>query len=234
MAVDQHHAISMTPDELRRRFARGASPEDVTASRPDGGERLAELESLVEIDPAASAFARVHRELNVLAIVEGWCRDSKDGSAVLLRLAGGNPDVRVRFFARGEHPDLMAAYRKDGQFDSIPVLVFFDADFSEIGRYVERPDEVTAVYERHRVELAEQNPEYAPADASLGSFAEPVRERLRAALDQLRERDRPEANARIAAALETLAEHAIDGTRQQVPQSPEQEPDSGEACAIEW
>jgi Thioredoxin len=159
----------------------------------------------------------------------------------------------VRFFLRGAHPELMAAYRKDGQFDSIPVLVFLDADFNEIGRYVERPDEVTAMYARHRDELAGRHPEFAPAGAPLRDFDEPVRERLRAALDQLRERDRPEANAAIAVALEALAERAAGGTRE-VPHSPAratapnpaeeaapgrdqpvgQEPDAGEACPIEW
>jgi hypothetical protein len=252
MAVDQHHAAAMTPEELRMRFARGACAEEFKASLPDGGARLTELESLVEVDRDASAFARLPEELNVLAIVEGWCRDSKDGSAVLLRLAGGRPNVRVRFFTRGEHPELMASYRKDGQFDSIPVLVFLDGEFNEIGRYVERPDEVTAIYDRHRGELAERNPEFAPADAPLRDFDEPVRERLRAALDQLRERDRQTANARIVAALEALAGHAAAGTHE-VPQSParasapnpadeatpgrdqsQQEPDAGEACAIEW
>ena len=252
MAVDQHHTTAMTPDELRMRFACGASAEEFKASLPDGGARLTELESLVEVDRDTSAFARVRSELNVLAIVEGWCRDSKDGSAVLLRLAGRRPNVRIRFFIRGEHPDLMASYRKDGQFDSIPVLVFLDGEFNEIGRYVERPDEVTELYDRHRGELAERNPEFAPAGAPLRDFDGPVRERLRAALDQLRERDRQKANARIAAALEALAGHAAAGTRE-VPQSParasapnpadeaapgrdqsQQEPDAGEACPIEW
>lgn len=242
MAVDQHHAAAgLTPAELREHFARGVTREQLACSLPDGGRRLAELESLVDLDPSTSAFAGVRAELNVLAIVEGWCRDSKDGSAVLLRLAGGNPSVRVRFFPRGQHPDLMAAYRKDGQFDSIPVFVFLDGDFNEIGRYVERPDEVTTMHRWHRDELARRDPDFAPADAPVGGFDEPVRTRLRAAMDELRERDRPVANGRIAAALEAIAEHAVDGTRQEAapgqapePSSPPAEPEDGEACPIEW
>jgi hypothetical protein len=201
----------VTPEELRLRFAVGASAEELKASLPDGGALLAELESLVDIDRSASAFGRLGRELNVLAIVEGWCRDSRDGSAVLLRLAGGRPDVRVRFFLRDKNPDLMAGYRKDGLYDSIPVLLFLDPDFNEIGRYIERPDDVTALYESHREELASQNPEYAPADAPLSSFDEPVRGLLRAEVVRLRERDRAEANASIAAALEALAAQAATG-----------------------
>lgn len=256
MAVDQHHTqTGLTPEQLRERFAGGATRQRFAASLPDGGRRLAELEAMVDLDPSTSAFARVREELNVLAIVEGWCRDSKDGSAVLLRLVGDNPSVRVRFFPRAEHPELMAAYRKDGRFDSIPVFVFLDGAFNEIGRYVERPDEVTTMHEWHRAELARRDPEFAPADAPLGRFPEPVRERLRAAMDELRERDRPQANARIAAALEAIAEHAAAGTRQaapaaQTPAAPAAEaapagpgaqslttgaePEDGEACPIEW
>jgi Thioredoxin len=166
MAVDQHHTqTGLTPEQLRERFAGGATRQRFAASLPDGGRRLAELEAMVGLDPSTSAFARVREELNVLAIVEGWCRDSKDGSAVLLRLVGDNPSVRVRFFPRGEHPELMAAYRKDGRFDSIPVFVFLDGAFNETGRYVERPGEVTTMHEWHRAELARRDPEFAPADA---------------------------------------------------------------------
>jgi hypothetical protein len=245
MAVDQHHtATGLAPGELRERFARGATPEQFAASLPDGGRRLAELEALVDLDPDTSAFAGLGRELNVLAIVEGWCRDSRDGSAVLLRLAGGNPDVRVRFFLRGEHPDLMAGYRKDGRFDSIPVFVFLDADFREVGRYVERPEEVTTLYRWHREELARRDPELAPADAPVGGFPEPVRERLRAAMDQLRERDRALANGRISAALEAIAQRAAagagatppaaDARPATAPPTDDAEPQLGDACPIEW
>jgi enamidase len=195
----------MTPENLRSLFVCGATADEFKASLPDGGGRIAQLEALVQADRDASEFARPGLKLNVLVIAEGWCRDSQDGSAVLLHLAGGRPGVSIRFFGRDEHPDLMAAYRKDGQFDSIPVMVFLDPDFNELGRYVERPDEVTALYERHRADLAQARPEFGPADAAVGSFAEPVKEQLKAAMKELRERDRPVATAIIAAALNELA-----------------------------
>ena len=203
----------MTPENLRSLFVRGATADEFKASLPDGGGRIAQLEALVQADRDASEFARPGLKLNVLVIAEGWCRDSQDGSAVLLHLAGGRPGVSIRFFGRDEHPDLMAAYRKDGQFDSIPVMVFLDPDFNELGRYVERPDEVTALYERHRADLAQARPEFGPADAAVGSFAEPVKEQLKAAMKELRERDRPAANAIIAAALEELAARAAGSGR---------------------
>ena len=208
MADQLHHppVTSVTPDWLRHRFASGASAEEFLASLPDTGARIAELESLVDVDPAGSPFARLDRDMNVLAIVEGWCRDSQDGTAVLLRLVrSGASRCTVRFFLRSENPDLMAAYRKDGRYDSIPVLLFLDAEGNEIGRYIERPDEVTAIYQRHRAELAERHPEFAPADAAPKSFPEPVRDRLRAEMLALRERDRRTTNGYIITALEALA-----------------------------
>ena len=263
-APDAAHdaAPALTPAELRERFEAGLSADRFVASLPDDGRRLAELWALAEVDASASPFARLRAQLNVVAILEGWCRDSKDATAVLLRLVGGNPAVRPRFFARDEHPKLMAAYRKDGQFDSIPVFLFLDSDFNEIGRYVERPDEVTRMYAAHRELAARQDPAFAPADAPLRHFDEPVRARLRAALDDLRERARPQANALIAAALDELAERALRGERagaaaaiptartqqaqqaqraqqteqtQQTQQTQQQDqPDDGEACPIEW
>jgi hypothetical protein len=205
MAVDQQNSTSLAPDALRRRFAFGALAQEFKASLPDGGARLTKLESLVHVDKSASVLGRLDEDLNILGIVEGWCRDSLDGSAVLLHLAGDRPNIRVRFFIRGDNPDLMAAYRKDGQYDSIPVLLFLDNDFHEIGRYIERPDALTDMYRAHRTEMAERDAAFAPADAPLRSFDDDVRQRLRSALDELRERDRDKANAVIASALDAIA-----------------------------
>jgi hypothetical protein len=198
------------PEGLRTRFGRGATPHEFLASLPDSGARIAELQANVKVDRSASAFARLNDDLHVLGLAEGWCRDSQDGLAVLLSLAGGRPNVHIRIFKRDDHPCLMAAYRKDGQYDSIPVFVFLDGEFNEIGRYVERPDDVTSMYEQHRTELAAHNSAYSPADAPLQSFDPSVRRELRAAVAELRERDRPQA----------LVAHAIDGTSQPIPQSP--------------
>jgi hypothetical protein len=208
VAVDQGQGAALTSYELRQWFEKGVSPEEFRSGLADGGRRLAELEALVRFDRGVSAFGRLRRPLHVLAIVEGWCRDSLDGLAVLLRLTEGRPHVALRLFIRDEHPELMAAYRKDGQYDSIPVFVFLGPDFDEIGRYIERPDEVSAMYEGHRAALAEHNPAFAPADAPLSSFAGPAREQLRVAMAELRERDRPEANERIAIAIEALGSSA--------------------------
>jgi hypothetical protein len=197
---------------LRKRFGQGLTPNDFKASFEDGGARLNGLAERVIVD-GNTAFAALERDLNVLAIVEGGCRDSLEGSSVLLRLTEGNPRVHIRFFRREENPDLMAAYRKDGLYDSIPVFVFLDRDFNELGRYVERPAEVGDLFESHRATLAEQHPEFAPADAELKSFDAPVKERLRSALDDLRERDRPTANGHIVRALSALVAKAADASR---------------------
>jgi hypothetical protein len=44
-------------------------------------------------------------------------------------------------------------YRKDGLYHSIPVFVFYDADFKEVARWIERPAEATRVIDEESLKL---------------------------------------------------------------------------------
>jgi hypothetical protein len=48
--------------------------------------------------------------------------------------------MELRCFFRDENKDIMAEFLKDGQFESIPVAVFYTKDHSYIAHWIERPD----------------------------------------------------------------------------------------------
>jgi Thioredoxin len=75
---------------------------------------------------------------NVLVITEDWCGTALSSLPVLARLVQDRPDVEVRVFLRDANLDLMDQYLKDGKYRSIPVIVVFDADMKERGRFIER------------------------------------------------------------------------------------------------
>jgi hypothetical protein len=74
----------------------------------------------------------------MVVIGEDWCPDVYRGTGVAQRMAEAM-GVELRFFERDQNKELIQPYLKDGQFESIPVFVFFDKDHREIAHFIERP-----------------------------------------------------------------------------------------------
>lgn len=73
-----------------------------------------------------------------LAVIgEDWCPDVYRGAGVAARIAEAM-GIEYRFFERDQNKDLIADYL-NGEFESIPVFVFFDKDHNELGHFIERP-----------------------------------------------------------------------------------------------
>lgn len=88
--------------------------------------------SLTEEDEAFfSSFT-----LKVLVISEKWCGDCRREVPLLAHIAN-TAGWDLRIFGREENPALMDEYATEGK-KIIPVFVFFDEDFEEIGRFIER------------------------------------------------------------------------------------------------
>jgi len=47
--------------------------------------------------------------------------------------------IELRFFERDQNKDMIQGYLKDGQFESIPVFVFYDKNHRELAHFIERP-----------------------------------------------------------------------------------------------
>jgi hypothetical protein len=78
----------------------------------------------------------------VLAIVEDWCGDVVANVPIVERLAKESGKLNVRYAQRDSTP-YIERYLNRGQFKSIPVFVFLDGNFKELGVFYERPDSVT-------------------------------------------------------------------------------------------
>src|SRR5690606_5086334 len=74
-----------------------------------------------------------------LAVIgEDWCPDVYRGMPVAAKIAD-TMGIEMRVFERDQNKDLIQAYLNNGEFESIPVFVFFDADHNELGHFIERP-----------------------------------------------------------------------------------------------
>jgi thiol-disulfide isomerase/thioredoxin len=75
-------------------------------------------------------------EMKVLGISEKWCGDCKREVPLLAYIAQ-KAGWDLRIFTRDEHLNLMEKYTSNSK-RKIPVFVFFDENFKEIGRFIEK------------------------------------------------------------------------------------------------
>jgi hypothetical protein len=86
-----------------------------------------ELEMLINYD----------RPIHALVMTEDWCGDSLMNLPILVRMAEAARQMDVRIFPRHEWTELDAYFHERGIIH-IPVFLFLDDDFKEIGVWVER------------------------------------------------------------------------------------------------
>ena len=99
-----------------------------------------------------SNLENLPNNLKVMVIAEPWSGDVLYFFPVLVSMAE-KVNWEVRIFRRDKYPDLILPYRKDGLYHSVPVFVFYDADFKELGHWVERPAEATRVIDEESLNL---------------------------------------------------------------------------------
>ena len=120
-----------------------------------------------------AAFRALPRPVKVVVLAEDWCGDVIANLPVLGRLAKDSGKLDVRIFLRDQNDDIMQRYLNKGQFKSIPVFVFFDDAFRELGHWIERPASVTEVRAKRRKEIFAAHPEFGSPDAPVDQLAAP-------------------------------------------------------------
>ncbi len=101
---------------------------------------------------AIKALVQQHG-VKALLLGEDWCPDVWRGLPVLARLSEMT-GLEARFFKRDENKDIMAEFLKDGEFESIPTVVFYDRDHNYLGHWIERADLANAEMPKIREVLA--------------------------------------------------------------------------------
>ncbi|MBI4339851.1 MAG: thioredoxin family protein [Chloroflexi bacterium] len=84
------------------------------------------------------AMGRPGGPAKMLALAEDWCPDVYRGLPVVARLAEAT-GLELRVFPRDKHLDIMEEFLNQGQFQSIPTVVFYTKDHRYIGHFIERP-----------------------------------------------------------------------------------------------
>lgn len=120
---------------------------------------------------------------HVVVIGEDWCPDVYRGTGIAQRMAE-TMGIDFRFFERDQNKDMIQPYLKGGEFESIPVFVFFDKNHKEITHFIERPAKANAELHETRDVLGDTSPEGIAR--TLGH--EPTEEELAAARAEARQK----------------------------------------------
>ena len=99
----------------------------------------------------------------MLVLGEDWCGDVVRGLPVLARMAeSAGWDMRI--FPRDQHHDIMNEFLKNGEFMSIPTVVFYTSDHRYILHWIERPEAAAKEVQEIEDALRAENPGMSDQD----------------------------------------------------------------------
>ncbi len=127
----------------RDRFAKGKTYQQYVESGIRNREQFDDNYGGLAISDEQQAAlrelaARPNGPDHMVIIGEDWCPDVYRGMPVGARIAEAM-GIEARIFERDQNKDMIAEYLKDGEFESIPVFIFYNAEHVELGHFIERP-----------------------------------------------------------------------------------------------
>ena len=126
-----------------QRFATGFTWKDYVAQMGDTRARTEDNSAkAVLTDDERKFFGTVSGVKYVVMLAENWCGDVHRNSPLIAHIVEAIPGAQLRVFFRDQNPDLRDTFLNNG-YQSIPVVVFFDKDWNEIGRWLERAHAAT-------------------------------------------------------------------------------------------
>ena len=172
----------------RERFAQGKTYGEYIESGIRNREQFDDnYGSLVISEEQQAALSELAAKPNgpdhMVIIGEDWCPDVYRGMPVGARIAEAL-GIEARIFERDQNKDMIAEYLKDGEFESIPIFVFYDAGHAELGHFIERPglaneqmDQLQAVLGDMRPEAIAQRIGHEPSEEEIQQARAEGRER---------------------------------------------------------
>ena len=156
-----------------KRFSSGQTWKDYMAQMGDTRAKTeANYASSKLTDEERKFFSGVSGVKYVVMLAENWCGDVHRNSPLIAHIVESMPGAELRVFLRDQNADLRDTFLNNG-YQSIPVVVFFDKDWNEIGRWLERAHGATTVTAGIRARTLGAVPQGASKeqqDAAMGEF----------------------------------------------------------------
>jgi hypothetical protein len=158
-----------------QRFATGMAWKDYLAQMGDTRARTEENYNKASLTADEKQFfSGLNQVKYVLMLAENWCGDVHRNSPMIARIVEAMPGTELRVFLRDQNPDLTDCYLNNG-YRSIPIVAFFDKDWNEIGRWIERPAAATQKsFAIRAVTLDVAGEDQTKKDAAMAEFRKQV------------------------------------------------------------
>ena len=156
-----------------QRFATGMAWKDYLAQMGDTRARTEENYNKASLTAEEKQFfSSLTQVKHVLMLAENWCGDVHRNSPMIARIVEAMPGTELRVFLRDQNPDLTDCFLNNG-YRSIPIVAFFDKDWNEVGRWIERPGAATQKSFAIRAVTLDVAPE-DKKDAAMAEFRKQV------------------------------------------------------------
>ncbi len=158
-----------------QRFATGMAWKDYLAQMGDTRARTEENYNKASLTADEKQFfSGLNQVKYVLMMAENWCGDVHRNSPMIARIVEAMPGTEMRVFLRDQNPDLTDCFLNNG-YRSIPIVAFFDKDWNEIGRWIERPAAATQKsFAIRAVTLDVAGEDQTKKDAAMAEFRKQV------------------------------------------------------------
>ena len=160
-----------------KRFNAGQTWKDYMGQMGDTKARTEENYGKATLtDDEKKFFSGVNQVKYAMMLAENWCGDVHRNSPLIAHIVEAMPGAELRVFLRDQNADLRDTFLNNG-YQSIPVVVFFDKDWNEIGRWLERAHGATTVTDGIRARTLGAVPQGASKeqqDAAMGEFRNQV------------------------------------------------------------
>lgn len=101
--------------------------------------RMNRLDKRVTLQDDLIQLLTQEQEQTWLVLTEAWCGDAAQNLPVIAKMASQNENIHLKLLLRDENLDIMDAYLTDGRSRSIPKLISFAADGTELFTWGPRP-----------------------------------------------------------------------------------------------
>jgi hypothetical protein len=156
-----------------KRFNTGQTWKDYMAQMGDTRAKTeANYANSKLTDEERKFFAGVSGVKYVVMLAENWCGDVHRNSPLIAHIVEAMPGAELRVFLRDQNADLRDTFLNNG-YQSIPVVVFFDKDWNEIGRWMERAHAATTKAAQIRAKTLDAAPKDGQ-DAAMAEFRKQV------------------------------------------------------------
>jgi hypothetical protein len=157
------------------RFAKGMTWKDYMAQMGDTRARTEENYSKASLnEDERKFFSGINQVKYVLMLGENWCGDVHRNSPMIARIVEAMPGADLRVFLRDQNVDLTDCFLNNG-YRSIPIVVFFDKDWNEVGRWIERSHAATGKAAQIRAKTTDIAPK-EKADEAMNEMRKQVGE----------------------------------------------------------